>query len=423
MGDFLGKNTLVTVFFCPNVKVVSRLSSRCLIRQTIAVWSKHSLLAVASKERTIYINLCICMDVEANPGPNSETDTGTKTRTENSDLIKHTRRGLLGLRKSLTLKPAPAVIQSLKSLGLFKYRGSRGGLKRSESRWNLFDNFAVTLNKSIPVIQGIGRTTRRLYRGPSQATLIAVTCQVSPIARKSNTDFAVPKFLFTNICSLAKTKNRVRAAIALEADLNMNDIDVCIVSETHLKPDTPDSVVSISNYKIYRRDRNWFSLDIRSKGGIAIYVRSNLDVIDVYRSKLYELICLTLRLPSGHRMLVCGVYHPPKYKYKELDSMSYIIELADNALDSHPDTVIVCGGDVNKMDLNQLQQLSGWYALVNFPTRGKSCLDNVLTNRKDLFGNCYPLDMQIKTDHSGVILPAGSKLKPIRTKVLIRDRR
>ena len=65
--------------------------------------------------------------------------------------------------------------------------------------------------------------------------------------------------------------------------------------------------------------------------------------------------------------------------------MSYIIELADNALDSHPDTVIVCGGGVNKMGLNQLQQLSGWYALVNFPTRGKSCLDNVLTNRKDLW--------------------------------------
>ena len=44
-------------------------------------------------------------------------------------------------------------------------------------------------------------------------------------------------------------------------------------------------------------------------------------------------------------MLVCGVYHPPKYNYKELDLMSYIIELADNALDSHTDTVIVCGGE------------------------------------------------------------------------------
>jgi hypothetical protein len=27
--------------------------------------------------------------------------------------------------------------------------------------------------------------------------------------------FAVPKFMFINICSLAKTKNRVRAVVAL----------------------------------------------------------------------------------------------------------------------------------------------------------------------------------------------------------------
>ncbi len=31
--------------------------------------------------------------------------------------------------------------------------------------------------------------------------------------------------------------------------------------------------------------------------------------------------------------------------------------------------------------------------------------------------------MLIKTDHLGVILPAGLKLKPIRRKVLVRDRR
>ena len=42
-----------------------------------------------------------------------------------------------------------------------------------------------------------------------------------------------------------KNQNRVRAVVAVEADLNNNDIDVCIVSETHLKPDIPDSVVNI----------------------------------------------------------------------------------------------------------------------------------------------------------------------------------
>ena len=69
----------------------------------------------------------------------------------------------------------------------------------------------------------------------------------------SQDSFAVPKFLFTNICSLAKTKNKFRAAVALETDLINNDIDVCVVSETHLKPATLDAVVNILNYSIYRR--------------------------------------------------------------------------------------------------------------------------------------------------------------------------
>ena len=45
------------------------------------------------------------------------------------------------------------------------------------------------------------------------------------------------------------------------------------------------------------------------------------------------------------------------------------------------------------------------------------------TNRADLFGSPYSIHMLIKTDHQGVILPAGTKLKPVRRKVQIRDTR
>ena len=65
--------------------------------------------------------------------------------------------------------------------------------------------------------------------------------------------------------------------------------------------------------------------------------------------------------------------------------------------------------------------MSGWKALVDFPTRGDACLDNCLTNRPDLFNKCHPFQLSIKTDHTAVILPAGTKLKPIRCKVQIRD--
>ena len=73
----------------------------------------------------------------------------------------------------------------------------------------------------------------------------------------------VPKFLFLNICGLDKVKNKVRAPVALEADMHAADIDVCIVPETHLKPEIPDSVAAISNYTICRRNRNSFGNDKR----------------------------------------------------------------------------------------------------------------------------------------------------------------
>ena len=52
-----------------------------------------------------------------------------------------------------------------------------------------------------------------------------------------------------------------------------NDIHICVVSETFLKKIVPASVVAISNYNLYRRDRNWFDNDKREKGGVEIYVR------------------------------------------------------------------------------------------------------------------------------------------------------
>ncbi|CAB4030584.1 Hypothetical predicted protein [Paramuricea clavata] len=203
--------------------------------------------------------------------------------------------------------------------------------------------------------------------------------------------------------------------------MNGNDVDTCIVSETDLKANIPDSLVCIPNYNIFRRDRDYSGRDLRAKGGIAIYVRENLDVVDIYKSELYELICLTLRLPSGHMLLVCCVYHPPRPRYPSNGLMQYLINIVDNALEKQPGMAIVIGGDVNQLKISELCLMTGWEALVDFVTRGEAILDNVLTNRSDLFGKCVPYNISIKTDHTAVILAAGVKLKPVRKRVRIWD--
>ena len=79
--------------------------------------------------------------------------------------------------------------------------------------------------------------------------------------------------------------------------------------------------------------------------------------------------------------------------------LDYLINISDDVLDKYPDTVIVCGGDLNSLDIKHLEELSGWDAMVDFSTRGNACLDNCLTNRIDLFSKCYPFHMLTKTNH------------------------
>ena len=90
-------------------------------------------------------------------------------------------------------------------------------------------------------------------------------------------------------------------------------------------------------------------------------------------------------------------------------------------LDKHPNISIVCGEDLNRLDLTRLKRMTGWTALVDFPTQGESFLYNCFTSRLDLFRKTYPIKMLIKKNHLGFLVPVGKKLKPICQKVQFRD--
>ena len=85
--------------------------------------------------------------------------------------------------------------------------------------------------------------------------------------------------------------------------------------------------------------------------------------------------------------------------------------------------MIVCGSDLNHLDLSRLSIMSGLKVLVDFPTRGQSILDNCLTNKESLFNKCYAITSLMKSDSKGVVLPAGKKLKLVRCTYKVHDYR
>ena len=71
----------------------------------------------------------------------------------------------------------------------------------------------------------------------------------------------------------------------------------------------------------------------------------------------------------------------------------------DQFLEHHPNGLALCGGDVNQLDLEELSNLSGLEALIDFPTSGELVLNNCITNNEALFSRCFPIVPQMKTDH------------------------
>ena len=80
--------------------------------------------------------------------------------------------------------------------------------------------------------------------------------------------------------------------------MNDRNIDVMGLNETRLEQNIPNSTVNISDYKIYRKDRN------AAGGGVAIYVRETLphsQRIDIGDSDL-EIVYIEV-MPKMQRTL------------------------------------------------------------------------------------------------------------------------
>ena len=209
-------------------RILSKISSRDRIRRPILKWSHHGLTFLAAPEHSFVLDLTISMDVHPQPGPVCSKDihklgseglasVNTAKGTGNVAILKYRRSTLVSLRKFAS-RPSSSVMTDLKLLGILNYRGRRGGKHQN-----------CTLPRNIEVVNTRRfEDTRTIAGGVSKSNLI----QIRPSRRPGRCDqdphsFAVPKCMFENICGLSKTIKRVRAPVALEADLNRISRPTC----------------------------------------------------------------------------------------------------------------------------------------------------------------------------------------------------
>ena len=160
----------------------------------------------------------------------------------------------------------------------------------------------------------------------------------SLIDSNNSVDINKLRVLHMNVKSLLKSFSFYEA-------LNLkNSCEVFAVSETWLKPNTPDTLVELEGFNIIREDRN--DATKNRGGGAALYIKSNLkySVLKHLSVSLAETCdsSVWVELPSKRSkpIIVGTVYLPPDSdKRKFLEELSNTLT-APNMLGKH---VVLCG--------------------------------------------------------------------------------
>lgn len=66
--------------------------------------------------------------------------------------------------------------------------------------------------------------------------------------------------------------------------------------------------------------------------------------------------------------------HPPTTNYVESDLIAYVSDTIDEFPEANPDGLVICGGDLNRLNIERLSTSTGMKSLNDFPTRGDSVL-------------------------------------------------
>lgn len=156
---------------------------------------------------------------------------------------------------------------------------------------------------------------------------------------------------------------------------------------------------------------NSFSRSQRSHGGVAIFVRENIDYIalDKITKLSQEQVCeLSAVKIVNLDIILIVVYRPPNSCFNDflgvLEQLFHYIKIINKK--------IVITGDfnvhfnttsINHVKFNDFIVSFGFNSLIREPTRGKNCLDNFMINFDNALNTFYAVETYL-ADHKAIVL-------------------
>ena len=307
--------------------------------------------------------------------------------------------------------PPPTVLQSLKSIGILRYRGTRSRSFRVRPITTVITVRRPSIHHGVHnsgrgYPKCLGLPVESLEPRPRQLQVITLQSAAfnssTPLRQTActttdiNIGFTRPPSLYViNPTGLSKP----HALSILQADLKNHDTDVALVAETWFKAHHKQTTTDIPDYTTYRRDRVG-----RRAGGVAVYIRSSVrsERCTELESLVYEVIWVKTLLNSSP-LYIAAVYHPPPPRplYTDSEFLVYV-EQCLNSIASRPgQATVILGGDYNQLSDDDMCAF-GLQNLVLQPTHLGNKLDRIYCT-SPLYNNIKTVASIIKSKHNVII--------------------
>ena len=226
------------------------------------------------------------------------------------------------------------------------------------------------------------------------STRCTTTCSTNCTSSLSS-----PALYVFNAASIAKPN----AIEQLTSELIGYDIDIAVISESHLKKKHANSCVEIDGYSLFRCDRVG-----RKAGGVVIYARQSLGAMlwPIFKTDPnFEMLCIKIE-KDGDYTFVCALYHPPSPIYVTAELLDFIENTVLRLQKDYPDSHIILAGDLNSLDDNELIIRTGMMSIVNQPTRGNNLLDRIYVS-DSRYSGVKVIKSAVKSDHLAIVAYTG----------------
>jgi hypothetical protein len=274
---------------------------------------------------------------------------------------------------------------------------------------NAFPVFITeTTSSTIPTILGHRPTARS--KNPIRHSVLRPICRSARITPPVINPLSAPSLYVLNAAALSKPQ----AIDHLAADLTSYHIDAAVITETHFKSKHSDSVVGVSGYTVFRRDRAR-----RRGGGVALYVLSTIQSsVWTYSADEHTYELLWVRV--GSNTFVGALYHPPKPIYRQLDLLNYIEACVECLSRDYPSANIILAGDLNQLSDEEMVERTGLTQIVKQPTRGVNIHDRLFVSNPQLFSIVRVVASIVRSDHKAVVAFPDGVVQPPQPKATLR---